>query len=618
MVVADAGGIIVLTNREADRVFGYEEGELVGQPIDSLVPERHRAMHPNQREQFLQRQRVRRMSDTVTLSGRRKDGSEFPAAISLSPLESEGQLFVASAIRDLTDRVAQERALQIQKKFSGQLIATLQAIVLLLDPDARIVLVNPFFETLSGYRADEIVGQDWIDTFIPPDERSTIRDYFVVVMKEGMNQGHANAIVLKDGRERIIQWHSKTLETEPGEIGGLLCTGFDITEQTETTNALAKARRDAESANASKSRFLAAASHDLRQPLQSIGLYLSVMNRRIEQSGNAGDLAEVSAKIRQSLDTMGELLDALLDFSRFETGSITPEEQDFGIRELIERVVVDNVQQAEKKGLTLSADCDDAFVRSDPALLERIVENFVTNAIRYTAHGSVHIACQTEGASAHIAVRDTGQGIPQSELDKIFDEYYQLDNPARERSKGLGLGLAIVQHIAELLNHKLDVHSEPGIGSTFSVLVPLGAEREEPAADTQPAEISIPQQGAQVVLFVDDDPAIVDATCMLLRASGFRVYSATNGDEALEHIGSGVQPDILVSDYRLPGYTGVELIRRARRIAPLENLPSIVLTGDTSLKQIESEQLENCSIMHKPVDSDRLLSLITNATAASE
>jgi two-component system CheB/CheR fusion protein len=250
----------------------------------------------------------------------------------------------------------------------------------------------------------------------------------------------------------------------------------DATIQERTNAALLAAKEEAERATDSKSRFLAAASHDLRQPLQSLGLYLAVLTRQLDQP----EQLEVGRKMRQSLDTMTELQDALLDISRLIGGSITPEKRDVSVREMLHRIVIDNVQQAEAKGLQLECKTEDCVVHTDCALLERVIENFVTNAIRYTERGRIVIECRPVGGSARIAVSDTGVGIPEEALNKIFDEYYQLDNAACTRGEGLGLGLAIVREIAGLLGHSLTVTSAPGEGSTFALDVPLG-KRFEPA-----------------------------------------------------------------------------------------------------------------------------------------
>ena len=316
---------------------------------------------------------------------------------------------------------------------------------------------------------------------------------------------------------------------------------------------------------------------------------------------------EVSAKIDQSLGVMGELLDALLDISMLDSGSITPEKHDFQLQPLFDTLAADNTPPAEEKGLTLSIGPTAEVLHSDPALLQRILENFVTNAIRYTESGDVTVTCKAQADQLQIQVRDTGIGIPETSIDSIFEEYFQLDNPVRDRRKGLGLGLSIVKHISELLDNPLDVSSVVGEGSSFTVTVPMGQPIE--AAKPAPPKAVSTHQGDPIILFVDDDPAIVDATTMMLEFVGINVKTALDGNVAIAMLESGFRPDVVVSDYRLPGANGVEVIRRAREIVGSQ-IPTVLMTGDTSGKIIEDAKLIDCTVLHKPVDTERLIESI--------
>ncbi len=405
---------------------------------------------------------------------------------------------------------------------------------------------------------------------------------------------------------------------------------MDITESKETELALRESERSLRKANATleaaagnlekamaetelaiagKSRFLAATSHDLRQPLQSISMYLSALSRQLKLPKQL----EISDNMQKSLDTMGELLDALLDISKFDGGSITPEKRNVPLQALLNRVVTGNVQQANEKGLQLTCNSVECVVHTDPVLLGRVVENFITNAIHYTEQGEIRIDCVVHDDAVRINVSDSGIGISEDALERVFEEYYQLDNPARDRRKGLGLGLSIVRHIAQLLEHSVEASSIPGLGSTFTVTVPLGTTAPVGAETTTDTKITTQRERELVILIVDDDPNIVKAMTMLLESTGVMVYSAFNGDEALSHLEAGVWPDLVISDYWLPGYSGVEVIQRVRQ-ATSEDLPSILMTGDTSVKEIEAANLQHCAVLLKSADSDSLLSLIESLT----
>jgi PAS domain S-box-containing protein len=381
----------------------------------------------------------------------------------------------------------------------------------------------------------------------------------------------------------------------------------------ERTRALEAAKQEAERANAFKMRFLAAASHDLRQPLQSLGLYLSVLERQLHEPAPRA----ICAKMAQSRDAVTQILEALLDVSKLESGAVRPQKQEFALQPLLERVLADSRQQAESKGLQLSAQSTNCIVHSDPALLERIVENLVTNAIRYTERGHVTVSCEIAGAVARIAVSDSGIGIPSAALDKIFDEYFQVASTTRSQRQGLGLGLSIVKHISRLLEHPIEVSSTPGRGSTFTITVPLG-QQTLAAAEQTPAEPAEPEQRRDaVVLLIDDEPAIVDATTLLLQAAGLTVHSAPNGGAATSLLAAGVHPDMLICDYRLPGANGAKVIRMLRELAKAE-VPAILLTGDTSRAEIERACVPHCVVLHKPVDAGRLLETIETSLHAHE
>lgn len=495
-------------------------------------------------------------------------------------------------------------------------------------PGPEIVFVNDAMCRISGYSAEEMIGRS------PRILQGADTEAEVLArIRADLSAGRSCAAELINYRKGGTPYHAELFITPLRDVHGRR-TNFvsihrDITERKQAEDALRQsydllgqrvhartreleeANKACETLNAAKTRFLTAASHDLRQPLQSVELYLSALSQRL---GRSEDL-NICDKMRKSLDSMNELLNALLDISRFESGTITPSKQDFPLQPLLDRIVTDNQQQAEEKGLELNSTRIDCIVHSDPALLERVIENFVTNAIRYTDRGRITINCEYTEKVAKITVRDTGIGIRHEALEPIFNEYFQLDNPMRDRRKGLGLGLSIVKHIARLLEHRLSVDSEPDQGSAFTVEVPLGKSPKnsgsqrhsltaEPLADHAPA----------VVLFIDDDCAIISAMTMLLEAAQFKVCSAANGDQALARLAAGIRPDIVVCDYRLPDYDGIEVIRRVRKAAG-ETLPAILLTGDTSIRESESEASGDYKVLLKPVASDQLISWIEHLTA---
>ncbi len=374
----------------------------------------------------------------------------------------------------------------------------------------------------------------------------------------------------------------------------------------ETASALEAAKNQADRVSASKSRFLAAASHDLRQPLHAAGTYLAILTRRLEKPA----LKQMCDKARQQLEAMSEILDVLLDVSRLESGAIKPHICNFRLDEMLERVIAGNRPQAQEKKLRLVCLPSGCTVRSDPALLERVIDNLVSNAIRYTREGQITISCERRNGAARIAVSDTGVGIPAEALQDIFEEYVQLDNLPRDRSKGLGLGLSIARHIANALGQRIEVQSKVGKGSTFAIEAPLGAPApplDELSVHAPAAIAGRPRRAA--VLIVEDNTAIREATQMALECDGFDVRGVSAGDEALALIGEGFRPEAIVSDYRLPGYDGVEVLRRVRKALGW-NVPAALITGDIAFQPPQQRELPRCTVLYKPVTPEELTAAV--------
>lgn len=602
MLVIDPSARIVLANREAERLFGHKREAMIGQTLEFLVPERFRKMHVKHRQHFTEHPKTRSVHEETIrqLFGLRADGSEFRAEISLGPIETDEGLYVACSVRNVGQRHLEDQKLR-------QLLDSAPDAIVVVDQSGEITLVNEQTEALFGYPRIELVGA-LVEVLLPERFRASHPNHRSGFFAESAVRPMGAGLTLY-GRKRSGEEFPIEISLSPVQTpDGLLVSGAirDITSHIEAERALEAAKQLAEKSTSAKSRFLAAASHDLRQPLQSLGLYLSVLQRLHDTEKQQ----EVSAKMRNSLDTMAELLDALLDISKLDTGALVPEIQNVPLAALLERIIVDNVQQAQAKGVALSSSPTNAVVLTDPALLTRILENFVTNAIRYTKRGTIRIETKSHAEKVQISVVDTGVGIPGEALDKIFEEYYQLGNPDRNRRKGLGLGLSIVKNIARLLEHPLHVASEVGIGSRFMVELPLVSstvDSPESSSATGAIDLSEP-----VVLVVDDDPIIVDATAMLLEAAGVVVHCAEAAEEALDLIQQGLRPELVVSDFRLPGINGVEFISRLHELLGAE-IPSILMTGDTSAEEIETAELNNNTVMHKPVDTELLLKWIATA-----
>lgn len=367
------------------------------------------------------------------------------------------------------------------------------------------------------------------------------------------------------------------------------------------TADLAAKKEEAERANTAKSRFFAAASHDLRQPLHALGLFGEALKQRVA----AGELETLANQISSSISSLETLLNALLDASRLDAGSIEVRRRHFPASQLFEHIQQQYEGPAGIKGLKLKVRPTNWILHSDPILLERILINLVSNALRYTPAGRILVAGRKRGNSLLIQVWDTGIGIPQNALETIFEEYVQLNNPDRDRENGLGLGLAIVSRTASLLGLRIGVRSRVGHGSVFSVAVPLGSTHQiAPAESAAPVAASL--QGMLAVL-VDDEAPILRAMESLFKTWGVAIVTGRSAEEALEQLRQlNSTPDFLITDYSLPGDTdGIEVVRQFRQKFGMD-LPALVLTGDTAADTLQRITEAGLKVMHKPVRPARL------------
>ena len=333
-------------------------------------------------------------------------------------------------------------------------------------------------------------------------------------------------------------------------IEGIVITFADITHQKEAAAALECARIRADSANVAKSRFLAAASHDLRQPLQTLVL----LQERLAKVVVGEKAKKLMGRLDRTLGSMSGMLNAVLDINQIEAGTVRAEFETFRIDALLDRVTADLACQAEAQRIALHLVPCTLSVCSDPRLLEQMIRNVVSNALKYTKRGRVLLGCRRRNGNLSIEVWDTGVGIPEGQLEDIFEEYRQLDNSARDRSLGLGLGLSIVRRLGRLLDHPVKVRSQLGKGSVFSIEVKesVGAMPAQAGAHDIQGKYHRAVR-AETILVVEDDSEVRDLLEVSLRAEGHQVVTANDGVEVLDLLdGGALQPGLVISDFNLP------------------------------------------------------------------
>jgi PAS domain S-box-containing protein len=487
MIIADDTGEIVIVNGQAESMFGYDRAELIGNRVEILLPDRIRKSHVEHRSKYKANPSLRPMGPGLDLVGQRKDGSEFPVEISLSPVSTPKASFVSSVIRDVTER--------------------------------------------------------------------------------------------------------KRMEQE-----------------------IIEARQEAERANKANSAFLAAASHDLRQPVQAISLLNGALRRTVKDER----VLEMLEYQENSLTAMTNLLNSLLDISRLDAGAVTPEFEEFPMQRLVGRLSAEFARQASHKGLEFESEPCKAIVRSDPNLLSEVIQNLVSNAIRYTDKGKVSVFCKERDGQCTVEVADTGVGIDKKHQEEIFKEFHQVKSPGGNK-EGFGLGLAIVKRLTDLLQHSITVDSDPGRGSCFTVSLPIVDPKAVRAEEEEGGDHVADETASGLVVLIEDDVNVANAWGLLLEAEGYRVATAASASEAralINHLDEA--PSLIVSDFHLlDGSTGVEAVSDIREHYAL-NIPAFIVSGDTSKVVKDARPVENSTLMSKPVNTARLLAAARIATRTGE
>jgi signal transduction histidine kinase/CheY-like chemotaxis protein len=396
--------------------------------------------------------------------------------------------------------------------------------------------------------------------------------------------------------------------------GGRVVTYADITDLKRREAALEAARRSAEQANAAKTRFLAAASHDLRQPLHALGLLIATLADRVRNERTARLLEQID----RAMEAVDSMLNSLLDISKLDAGVVRPDVSPVDLAGLLELVESEHQPIARLTRNRLRIRPAKAVVLTDASMLRRILDNLVANALRYTQEGRVLMGARRRGDSIRVDVYDTGPGIPAEALEDIFLEFHQLGNPERDRRKGLGLGLAIVKRLAELLGHRVEVRSVVGRGSRFSVTLPLSPECARRADRAPGTAVPGAELEGRRVLVLDDDVAVLDAMRSLLEGWGCEVTTATAPEEAEASLAAASEPpELLVVDYRLRRQaSGIETIERLRDLVG-SAIPALVITGDTAPDRLREAQESGHPLLHKPVQPAQLRSVMRHLVLQS-
>ena len=383
----------------------------------------------------------------------------------------------------------------------------------------------------------------------------------------------------------------------------------DLWEQSE---GLQNAKIDAERANKAKSLFLASASHDLRQPLNAMQMYIAALQSKVKDK----EILRIIEDINSVSISTARLLNALLDVSELEVGAIKPRFESFSVNNMLISIFQSFLPLAKDKGLNFRVVPSSLYVRSDPALLERILGNFMSNAIRYTNKGSVLIGCRKRGDKVVIEVWDTGCGISDDQMSLIYEDFYQIENKERDRGKGLGLGLALAKRLSESLEHKIVSKSTFGSGSCFSVLVNIGEKTVDENQDE--SFMNIMNLSGVNILLVEDDMDVLKATKQLLESWGCKVKTARNKDEVMNLIKENPydNPDIILADNRLPGdASGIDITYLIQEKLQA-SIPCVIMTGDVERNHVQSIIDQGFPVLLKPIQPAKFRAMLSHLIQA--
>lgn len=486
--------------------------------------------------------------------------------------------------------------------------------LIVVDAGGRIRFANQTITELFGYAPEQLLHKP-LETLIPERLRCKHVSHLTAYLRKPGNREMGARIADLFARRADGSEFAAGIRLAPFQIGDTLFVAAairDNTERQQINEALIVAREEADRANRAKSRFLATASHDLRQPIQTIRLLNAAMLKI-----SPPDLRELLQQQERAIEGMTRMLNALLDISRLESGAIEPHVTSVPLAEVLHQLTTEFESVAQARGIALRIEPAALTISTDRTLFYQLLQNLVGNALKYTDQGEVAVTCAAGAAAFSITVSDTGIGIPADKLDRIFDEYYQVDTHGAQRM-GVGLGLAIVKEVARLLGFAVSVSSRVGEGTRAMVNIP-NSYLTAVAVGTEAANNAAPASGITRrarVLLVEDNDGVRLATELFLRFEGFHVESAQSAAEAETLFSKFQRGDVIVADYHLDGRnTGLELLTRMRQRVGHE-VPGVVLSGDLpSVLRSLRMPVPNCRFLSKPVDTAALLDAIDELSA---
>jgi PAS domain S-box-containing protein len=593
------GGLIREANLCAATLLGMSREALVNQSILSLIARDDRDLFYLHHKKLISSGQAQLCELRMT----RLDGSSLWVRMeSTAARELDGTMVLRVVLSDISASRRAEAVLQASEEQYRCLAEDMPIFVATFDPDGVLTYANEALARSLGMSRGELVGRNMFD-FLSADSQIRVRARLAQLTPEHPVDTHEQSHLTMDGMQASNHWTGRAFFDSSGRVVRFQAIGRDITERKTIEAELIAAKQAAEDANLAKSRFLAAASHDLRQPLQAISLF----NDALLNTGLSTAQKIISDYLSQAINSLGELLGALLDISKLDAGVVKPCPEIIDLPAFFSLMAAQLSPLAEAKSLRFRVfcPCREMAVSTDRKLLMSLLGNLLGNAIKYTERGGVLLSVRQRGNEAVIQVWDNGIGIAPEHHGNIFEEYFQIHNPERDRTKGLGLGLAIVKRLAKLLGTRVLCHSRPGRGSVFEFRLPLvSPQQEDDSGHFEPSGTTSSLVGRSVVV-VEDDLMVAKAIKLTLESVGINVSIYSSAELALLNP-EITEADAYVSDFRLPGMSGVQFLD-ALRLRTSKPFKAVILTGDTSKERIEKTELSGWPVLFKPIDLPRLL-----------
>ena len=609
MVAVGVDGTIVMANAQTEALFGHPREALVGQPVELLVPDRVRPIHPEHRARYFRQPKTRPMGVGLELAGRRSDGTEFPAEISLSSIRTDDGPIAIAAIRDITDRR------KLEARFQAMLDAAPDAMVG-VDRQGEILMVNAQTEKVFGYDRRELLGGH-VDMLVPErvkDVHPTHREnYFRQPRPRPMGAGLDLAARRRDGTEFPAEISLSSIETDVGTIA--LAAIRDITDRRAAEEETRRAREEADRANAAKSDFLSRVSHELRTPLNSILGF----GQLLEMEDLDGNQQRAVGQIMRGGRHLLGLIDELLDIEKIASGQLALSLEPVELASLIGEALELVEPIAERSGVELETRSDDVGLhcKADRQRLKQVILNLLSNAVKFNQPGGVvRVACEQIGDDRlRISIVDTGVGIPEDQMRHLFIAFDRL-GADRRGIEGTGLGLALSKSLVEVMGGTIGASSVEGEGSTFWVELPASTEPVPGATATAALEAPDASTESRTVLYVEDNLSNLQLIRGILAyRPAVRLLSAMQGSLGLE-LARQHRPDLILLDLHLPDMTGEEVLERLRGDAATNEIPVVIVSADASpatLRRLSGSGI--AAYLSKPLDVGTFLETIDEALA---